>query len=244
MIVSRMMAVFPGLPVADDQLALSAADRNHRVDGFDSSLQRFAHWLAIDHARRNSLQVIALLGGDRPFAVERHAQRIHHAPHQRLAHRHRHNSPRALHRVAFAEFRCSRPESPRPLDLLPGSVRFRKRRAETRSSRQTCSARARARARFRRPPRSPSRLRPPRRSAGNSRSARANFCNFVRFNRRHSRSCCRVYAFSCVYFSKLATISLRVFPASFSVALSRSRHKSQTQSSLPRRPQDRISLHK
>ena len=46
----------PGLAVADDQLALAAADGNHRVDGLDTGLQRLAHRLAIDHAGRDALQ--------------------------------------------------------------------------------------------------------------------------------------------------------------------------------------------
>src|SRR5262249_47923991 len=34
---------FAGLPVADDQLTLSAADGDHSVDGLDARLQGFAH---------------------------------------------------------------------------------------------------------------------------------------------------------------------------------------------------------
>ena len=75
-----------GLAVADDQFALAAADRNHRVDGLDAGLQRLAHRLPVDHARRDALDGHALLGGDRALAVERNAQRIHHAADQRFAH--------------------------------------------------------------------------------------------------------------------------------------------------------------
>ncbi len=39
-----------GLPVTDDQLALAATDRNHRVDGLDAGLQRFANRLTGVHA--------------------------------------------------------------------------------------------------------------------------------------------------------------------------------------------------
>ena len=93
-----------GLAVADDQFALAAPDRNHRVNGFDARLQRLAHRLAIHHARRNAFERIALVGLHRAFAIERLAQRIHHAPDQRVAHRHGHDFVRALHRVAFANF--------------------------------------------------------------------------------------------------------------------------------------------
>ena len=41
-----------GLAVADDQLALAAADRDHRVDGLDAGLERLVDGLALDDARR------------------------------------------------------------------------------------------------------------------------------------------------------------------------------------------------
>ena len=44
-----------GLAVADDQLALAAADRDHRVDGLDAGLDRRVDRLADDHARRDAL---------------------------------------------------------------------------------------------------------------------------------------------------------------------------------------------
>src|SRR3982750_1289942 len=44
-----------GLAVADDQLALPAADRHHRVDGLESGLHRLRHRLASDHAGRDLL---------------------------------------------------------------------------------------------------------------------------------------------------------------------------------------------
>jgi hypothetical protein len=39
-----------GLAVADDQLALAAADRDHRVDGLDAGLQRLGHRLPVGDA--------------------------------------------------------------------------------------------------------------------------------------------------------------------------------------------------
>src|ERR1700676_2307727 len=36
----------PGLAITDDQLALTAADRDHRVDGFETGLQRRVDVLA------------------------------------------------------------------------------------------------------------------------------------------------------------------------------------------------------
>ncbi len=39
-----------GLPVADDQLSLAAADRDHRVDRLQADLHRFLDRLALDDA--------------------------------------------------------------------------------------------------------------------------------------------------------------------------------------------------
>ena len=51
-----------GLAVADDQLALAAADRGHGVDGLDAGLQRLVHRLALHHGGRLQLQRAAALG--------------------------------------------------------------------------------------------------------------------------------------------------------------------------------------
>ena len=76
------------LAVADDQLALTAADRHHRVDRLEAGLQRLFHRLAIDDAGREALDRRELLRRDRPLAVDRLAERVHHAPEQLLADRH------------------------------------------------------------------------------------------------------------------------------------------------------------
>ena len=48
-----------GLAVADDQLALAAADRDHRVDRLDAGLHRLVHRLAGDDAGRLDLDLAA-----------------------------------------------------------------------------------------------------------------------------------------------------------------------------------------
>ena len=48
-----------GLAVADDQLALAAADRDHRVDRLDAGLHRLVHRLARDDAGRLDLDLAA-----------------------------------------------------------------------------------------------------------------------------------------------------------------------------------------
>ena len=90
-----------GLAVADDQLALAAADRDHRVDGFDAGLQRLLHRLPVDDAGRQAFERIELRGVDRALAVDRLAERVHHAADHRLADRDRHDAAGALHLVAF-----------------------------------------------------------------------------------------------------------------------------------------------
>ena len=52
-IVSTPMVVLPVRTVADDQFALAAADRNHRVDGHDAGLHRLADGFALDDAGRD-----------------------------------------------------------------------------------------------------------------------------------------------------------------------------------------------
>ena len=52
---------FSRLPVADDEFALSPADRNHRINGFDSGLKRLFHRFALDDARRDFFNGIEFL---------------------------------------------------------------------------------------------------------------------------------------------------------------------------------------
>src|SRR5262249_11236734 len=95
---------FAGLPVADDQLALSAADRHHRIDGLEAGLQRLLHGLSIDDARRQALDRRELLRRDRALAVDRLPERIDDAAEQLVADRHRDDPPGPLDRVAFPDF--------------------------------------------------------------------------------------------------------------------------------------------
>src|SRR5688572_29969070 len=94
-----------GLAVADDQLALSAADRHHRIDGFETCLQRLAHWLAIDDARRNAFDWHEGFRRNGTLAVDRLAERIDDAAEQLFADRHGNDAARALYNVTFFDFR-------------------------------------------------------------------------------------------------------------------------------------------
>jgi len=93
------------LTVADDELALSAADGHHRVDRFETGLQRLAHRLTIDDARRNALDGHELLRRNRAFAIDGLPQGIHDATEQLFADRHRDDASGALDDVAFLDFR-------------------------------------------------------------------------------------------------------------------------------------------
>ena len=77
-----------GLAVADDELALTAADRDHRVHGQDAGLHRLLDRLAVDDAGGFELHRTHALGLDGALAVDRHAERVHHAAEQALARRH------------------------------------------------------------------------------------------------------------------------------------------------------------
>ncbi len=90
-----------GLAVADDQLALAAADRHHRVDRLEAGLHRFLDRAAIDDAGRGAFDFARFLGDDRPLAVDRLAERVDHPADQLLTDRHRDDPAGALDRVAF-----------------------------------------------------------------------------------------------------------------------------------------------
>src|SRR5258705_972254 len=76
-----------GLAVADDQLALAAADRDQRIDGLEAGRHRLVNRLARNDAGRLDVDALAFRGLDRALAVDRIAERIDHAAEQALAHR-------------------------------------------------------------------------------------------------------------------------------------------------------------
>ncbi len=74
-----------GLAIADDQLALAAADGDEGVERLEAGLHRLVHRLARDDARRLHLDAHALLGDDRALAVDRVAETVDDAAEQALA---------------------------------------------------------------------------------------------------------------------------------------------------------------
>src|SRR6185312_6282829 len=92
-----------GLAVADDELALAAADRHHGVDRLVAGLHRLADGLAVDDARRYALDRSRARGVDRALAVDRPAERIDHAPEELPAHGDLENAAGGLDLIAFAQ---------------------------------------------------------------------------------------------------------------------------------------------
>src|SRR5690606_16069526 len=88
-----------GLAVTDDEFALATPDGDQGVDRLEAGLHRLMHGFARDDAGGLDLDAAALVGGDRAFAVDRVAQRVHHAAQQALAHRHVHDGASALYVV-------------------------------------------------------------------------------------------------------------------------------------------------
>src|SRR5690606_29200089 len=91
------------LAVADDQLALAAADRHHAVDGLETRLQRLLDRLTIDDAGREPFDRQRLAGRDRSLAVDGLAERVDDAAEHLFADRHRDDLPGALDHVAFSD---------------------------------------------------------------------------------------------------------------------------------------------
>ena len=101
MIVSMRDRALAGLAVADDELALAAADRDHRVDRLEASEHRLLHRLALYHPGGLVLGGTELAGVDVALAVERIAERIDDPAQQTLAHRDLEQALGALDRVTF-----------------------------------------------------------------------------------------------------------------------------------------------
>src|SRR5206468_7384624 len=74
-----------GSTIADDQLALTPAYRNHGINCHNTGLDRLADTSAFDYTRRDFLQRIKGIGFDFAFAIERFSERVNHATKQSFA---------------------------------------------------------------------------------------------------------------------------------------------------------------
>ncbi|OIQ73296.1 hypothetical protein GALL_450690 [mine drainage metagenome] len=68
-----------GLAVADDELALPAADCSHGVDGLDTSLHGLFNWLTLNDGRGLKFENASRLGLDLALAVDRVAKWVYNA---------------------------------------------------------------------------------------------------------------------------------------------------------------------
>src|SRR5207249_1478711 len=89
--------------VADDELALAAADRDHRVDCLQARLHGLLHRLSVDDAGRLELERAHLRRLDRALPVERLTERVDHAAEQRFADGHRRHVARAPYGLALLD---------------------------------------------------------------------------------------------------------------------------------------------
>ena len=158
-----------GRAVADDQLALAAADRGHRVDRLEARLQRLLHGLALDDARRLELERAALGRLDRAEPVERVPERVDDAAEQARADRHAHDLAGAADRLALLHVLPLAEERGADVVLLEVERDAGRRRARARAARARRSSRGRGCGRCRRRPGGrcrPRRGRSRRRTAG------------------------------------------------------------------------------
>src|SRR5690606_5864304 len=84
------------LAVADDQLTLATADRDHRVNRLVAGLHRLVYRLAPDHAGGYLFNRVSQLGLDRALTVDRVAQCVDHATQQFRTYRHFQDTAGAL----------------------------------------------------------------------------------------------------------------------------------------------------
>ncbi len=92
-----------GLAVADDQLALTASDRHHRVNGKNAGLHRLVYRLTRYNTRSLSLDRTALGRFNRSKAVNRFTEGVDRAANHRIADRNVSRASGAADRRAFMQ---------------------------------------------------------------------------------------------------------------------------------------------
>ena len=92
---------FAGLPVANDQLALAAADGEHAVDGQQAGFHGLVDRLAGDDVRRGGFDGAVMAGLDGALPVDGATQRVHHAAQEIFAHGHARHAARAIHQATL-----------------------------------------------------------------------------------------------------------------------------------------------
>ncbi len=92
------------LTVANDEFALAAANRNHRVDGFDPGLDGSVHILATHYPRSNPLNGAIAAKLDWAFAVDGFAECIDYAANQPSPNRDGSDAPGTAHGHPLGNF--------------------------------------------------------------------------------------------------------------------------------------------
>ena len=93
---------FASTAVTNDELALAATNRNHRVDGFDAGLHRLMDRLSLHDARSFDLNFSERLRGQRLATVDGVTDCVDHAAKKFVANRNLNDSTGPLDRVALA----------------------------------------------------------------------------------------------------------------------------------------------
>src|SRR5439155_11652558 len=89
--------------IADDQLALTTSDRDHRIDRLEPGLQRLLDRLADNDAGRSRLDLASRLCGDLTLSIDRTTARIDDSADERRSHRNLEHTSRAADLVALLE---------------------------------------------------------------------------------------------------------------------------------------------
>ncbi len=92
-----------GLPVANDELALPAADRRHRVDRLDAGLKRLLDRLTSGDARGLDLELPPVARLDRALSVDGIAEPVDDTPEELVAYTDGEDLTGLLHRVALLD---------------------------------------------------------------------------------------------------------------------------------------------
>ena len=99
----RRNSGFTCLTIANDQLALAAANRNHAVNGLDARLKRHTDALTFNDARCRAFNRSGMAGLNFAFSIHALSKCVDDAANQLFANRNGNNAPRATNDAAFVQ---------------------------------------------------------------------------------------------------------------------------------------------
>src|SRR5690349_8743805 len=94
---------FTRLTIANNQLALTASNGDHSIDGFNAGLDRCIHILTLHDARRNTLDRPKTGCGNGSLPVDGLAQRVDHPSDHGVPYRHGCNPPCPAYQHSFGD---------------------------------------------------------------------------------------------------------------------------------------------